>query len=448
MPDPYGKAHAKIRATRKLLAESRTQGFKYTNNVIDSIYGNLSTTERGLGRQLGAAQARQLSALQKLQSNAQAKNTRLVQGAQANVSKMYGSAIGAGTDFSGVKAQKKAGGLDAAGQARASGAIVSGNTAAVKIANAGVRQAEAGAKYATAEALAYRAKNDAQLIASQQFELQKMRLQNQLDLQNYRKKAAIDAEKDPTQQGAGTLAQSAGEMAIWFRQYYGGHPDASANEAYLAYGQAFPGVLSIDPDTGVAVTGTGTALDTLAQRVSTAEYGLQSSTDQKEEIAQVTAALQGLYPHFNKKENHLEGIIGGNIHDYWLTQAGAVLDGAAAIPDDPTYEAPISGPSGTAGKVLAGVSPTLAGAAAQVNLAATIMSGNIPAKTTSHTRDLAAAQTVKDASDAQQYAAQWYGKLVSVDDNGIAKYQKSDGSVTYLDPAGLPVDASGASALP
>lgn len=257
MGNPYARARAGVRATRKILSESRTQGFKQTNSVIDAIYGNLSTTERGLGRQLGAAQARQLSAIQRLQQNATAKNTKLSRGARLDVSKMYGTAIGAGTDFSGVKAQRKAGAISGAGAERAGARLAQGNSAAVDIAQAGAAEAKAGAQYETSQALAYRAKNDAQLVASQALELQKMRLQNQLDLQNYKEKARFSKklEEDTGDQSIQGMTQTGSQLAqasAKMRQYLVDHPEATAQDLVTNTQADFP-IAASDPNFAAAM---------------------------------------------------------------------------------------------------------------------------------------------------------------------------------------------------
>lgn len=310
MANAMKKARAGIKASEILLRQSRMQGYKQTNNVIDAVYGNLGTSLNGLGRQLTGAQSRQLSALKQLAQRTNKANTRQANRVMSTVANRYGSAIGGGTDFSGVQAQGKAGKTILSGEVKAGKTVGRGNTAAQSIAESGAAQAQAGAKYAASEALAYRAKNDAQLIAQQRFDLQKMRLQNQLDLQNYRKKLQMQQQGDSSLHGASQLTQSATDQAIWFRQYFGSHEGATASQAFVEYMQAFPDTQNPD--------GSYTAQGTMAQRIATAEYGLQGSdVTRAQEVDQITNALQGLYPHFNKVQDTISQTIRAGISNYW-----------------------------------------------------------------------------------------------------------------------------------
>lgn len=324
MPNQMRRARAGIKASEILLRQSRNQGYAQTNDIIDAVYGNLMSTQRGTAKKLGAEQGRILGSLSKLQHATNQKNARLASGAERKVTNMYGSVITGATDFSANKAQSKAGRVALGGANKAAETIAAGNTSAERIAKAGVQQAWAGAAYGASQALAYRAKNDATLIAQQRFELQKMQLQNQLDLENYRKKLALDEQADPTQQGASTLTQTAVNMSTWMRQYLGGHPGASAMEAYNQYIQAFP-------------LAAGSAEDTLAQRLATTEYQLVTGgeTNQGEEVSQVTSALQGLYPHFRKNEDTITGYIRHGIHQYWLGVAATPPADEGSAPAEP-----------------------------------------------------------------------------------------------------------------
>lgn len=194
---------ANIIATRKVLAQSRRQGFKYTQNVLEGIFSNLRTTSNSYSAQLASDQARQLDALRRLSSRTQNRMTSIGSRTAASVRNRYGSAIAAGTDLSALSARPKAAAKALKGYSRAGNLLAQGNAAASGTLSSGLKQARAAADYALAQALQYRARNDAQLIAQQKLALGEAKLQYaaqremaklaaRLEFENYKKKLALE----------------------------------------------------------------------------------------------------------------------------------------------------------------------------------------------------------------------------------------------------------------
>ncbi len=186
---------ANIAATRRILAQSRNKGYKAVTDIISGIEGNLRTTSRANNALLIQGQAQTLAALKRLQGRTNAKGTRLASRARTQVANLYGSAVAGGTDFSAVDARVRSNEVAQRGLTGSARLLAQGNAAAAATQEQGVTAAAEAAKYAASQAKLYRAKDDARLIAEQQVSLQQMRLQAKLDLENYKKKLALEDQK-------------------------------------------------------------------------------------------------------------------------------------------------------------------------------------------------------------------------------------------------------------
>jgi len=179
------------------------------------VYGNLGTTLGGSKAGLTGAQGKLLGKLAALKQNENQRSGAITRGSKRSVANMYGSATGGAMASAqkSVAAAGRAGRTSVASQVAAGGILAKGNKAAFTTLEQGVEMAKAGAKGQLADALAYRAKNDAQLQAQSQLALDQMRLQNQLDIQNYKKKLQLqqNAENQQGNAAAGALASVASD---------------------------------------------------------------------------------------------------------------------------------------------------------------------------------------------------------------------------------------------
>jgi hypothetical protein len=203
----FAQAKANIITTRKLAAQARKAGFKYTTDVIGGIYGNLKTTMGGVQAALTSTQKKQLQSLQRVQARTQAITQGQVDRAKAQVAKRLGSAIAGGTSFRAVQGVAAGSAKVQKGLTQAGAILDKGSKVAMAALQEGTAQAQAAAQYATAQALTYRAKEDARLIAEKQLALKQMRLQSALDLENF--KAKQDYLKKLEQTGNTTTGASA-----------------------------------------------------------------------------------------------------------------------------------------------------------------------------------------------------------------------------------------------
>jgi hypothetical protein len=219
----FVQAKANIVTARKLAAQARKAGFKYTTDVIGSIYGNLKTTMSGVQAALTSTQQKQLQSLQRVQARTQAITQSQVDKAKAQVAKRLGSAIAGGTSFRAVQGVAAGSAKVQKGLTQAGAILDKGSRVAMAALQEGTAQAQAAAQYATAQALAYRAKEDARLIAEKQLALKQMRLQNALDLENFKAKQDYLQKLEQTGNtvpGASALATSAAEAFPVLQQLF------------------------------------------------------------------------------------------------------------------------------------------------------------------------------------------------------------------------------------
>ena len=171
----YTKQKNLIAAARVQRNVDRNSEFKFTQSQLGTIYGNLGTTLGGGKAQLTAAQDRQMSALSRLKTNQLKKSGAIVTKASSDIRNSYGSGIagytnvGLNTTAATAKAGSKAVLASAAG-----GAILNrGNNVAYASLQQGAVAARAGADAQLADALSYRAHNDAALTIQAKLDLAK-----------------------------------------------------------------------------------------------------------------------------------------------------------------------------------------------------------------------------------------------------------------------------------
>jgi len=176
-------------ALSKSLKQARMGEFRASQDALGTIFGNVATTQRGLARTLTTSNARKLAALQRLDSRTERSTRRAITGAQASASKLFGGVAAAGQGYLFDQGQGHAAAAATAqrGITKAGGIVSRGATEALGIQQAGAVEARAGADAMLADALRYRAQNDAQLIA----ERQNLILQSKLDYQNAKKMAEL-----------------------------------------------------------------------------------------------------------------------------------------------------------------------------------------------------------------------------------------------------------------
>jgi hypothetical protein len=221
----FAQAKANIITTRKLAAQARKAGFKYTTDVIGGIYGNLKTTMGGVQAALTSTQKKQLQSLQRVQARTQIITQGQVAQAKERVASRLGSATAGGTSFRAVQGVAAGSAKAQKGLTQAGAILDKGSKVAMSALQEGTAQAQAAAQYATAQALSYRAREDARLIAEKQLALKQMRLQHAQQLEQLRLQSKLDLENFKAKQdylkkleqtgntttGASALATSAAE---------------------------------------------------------------------------------------------------------------------------------------------------------------------------------------------------------------------------------------------
>lgn len=284
---------ADISAARKLATQSRRKGFKYTTDVNAAIYGNLATTVAGYGRSLTGEQARQLQALRALQANTAAREAGLAAGAAGVVRSQYGSAIAGAVRPAtrGLQVLAKAATKTVNAQVGAAGIVARGNEAAQATLGQGVATAQASAQYATAQALEYRAKNDAQATATAKLALDQMILANKLDIANYKAKLALDEKAAGGDTAGVTAVATAGANAAAglnasYNTYYA--QDGSTYRTDEVFYDEDTGKLYADEDHTIPVT-----LPNATQAASA--YVSENAITDENQVKMIYAVSQAMY---------------------------------------------------------------------------------------------------------------------------------------------------------
>lgn len=334
----YAKVRANIIAGRKAMTQDRMGDFRYDSDVQAAVFGNLATTVAGVGRTLTRQNNRQLAALSRL---AEKNGQGYVKKGAAKAADLYGiaGAAGAAPILDAASAHVVGAGIADRSKVKAGTALAKSDQTALGIAQAGVATAQAGATAQMADALRYRAKNDAALIAQEQLELAKMKLQAKLEMQNYRKQLALQdgAAGDNSATAVGNLtAGSLGELVESFRESH--NPDST-----------FWSEAGIDPEKGATpaqvaaawANDHGYAPDSpqyqvilaMANNLYAGGAGAPGATWTRQDLADsALSAIDLLYPNLKgKARTALEGLL---VSQLTATALDNAYMGGAAPSDD------------------------------------------------------------------------------------------------------------------
>jgi hypothetical protein len=338
MPNANDRAKAKIQATRKDLAQARMAGFHTTSDALASIYGNLATTQHGIARSQTVANRRVTDALARLSGKTNRATGRLISGEKAAAANQYGAVAAAGQDKASgtLEAHGKAAGLTLAGEGKAGAVGVKGAASVLDIIKAGAATARAGAKGQLADALAYRAQNDAQVVAG----LQQARLTAQLQFQTWKKQQdylAKQQAKDTTGAlgGVRTVADTAGDASVWLREWFAANPGQNAAAAIGAYTSSHYLDPNAQPMLGMLANSVAASVDENGQT--------KAGYTRADETKDVMQAVHTLYPNFAKVKDTVAKVISSRWDSYDADAAAKAAEDAANKGADGRYVAPGSG---------------------------------------------------------------------------------------------------------
>lgn len=337
------KIRAGNRASAQLARQATRAEFKYTMNVGDAIYGNLSTNLAGNRAALTGEQTRLAGSLQRLKANQERGSTRISNRARGEVQNAYGSAVAGGNrlNLQDVQVTGRAGSKAVGGQVAAGGILARGNEAAMTTLGQGVQMAQAGAQAQVADALAYRARNDATLAAERDNALSMMVLQNKLDLENYRKKLAMQDQANNTNGQMTAVATTAAAATTGlFEQFRGwigpegvvawedatpirdekgnitGWQDAEGNKLRamspaVAAGQylADNGIAADSPE-GTVILAIARAMASAGAGTAPGAYGEGAQADI---MAAVNQQMALLYPTYGKYQDTISALVGAAV---------------------------------------------------------------------------------------------------------------------------------------
>lgn len=159
----------------------------FTQNQMDSIFGNLMTTGAGIARTLTKTQARELAAMRRTVTRGTTQSKASLARTREGIATRYGSATAGAVRDSAALAPARATGraVGVGGRAglQAGKILGAGGMTALQIQQGSVVEAAAGAEYALATAVAYRAKQDAAALAEKRLAFQITRIENEHDLE-------------------------------------------------------------------------------------------------------------------------------------------------------------------------------------------------------------------------------------------------------------------------
>jgi hypothetical protein len=180
--DPFAAARAQVARAEKMLNQKRGRDYRVTSDVVDAVFGNLGQTMRSTNKGLTSGSARILKQMMALRDS-QAGDAALI-GAMGDRAGQAGG-MGGYADQAFDPANARAVGAVGIGNAdvQAGKDYLGTAQGLVKMSQAGARQAEAGAQYETAQALAARTKADVGTIAAQQHDIAMAEIQSQHDME-------------------------------------------------------------------------------------------------------------------------------------------------------------------------------------------------------------------------------------------------------------------------
>lgn len=319
-----------IKGYSQALAGARNAGFRYTKSQLGALYGNLATSTGSTFAQLGATEARNFAALKRIQARSAQTSGRIVKQTEGRVRNLYGSAVAGGTNYGVLGAQARSNVKAQRGITQAGAIVRQGDSAAAATMAQGVAESANAADYALAQAKLYRAKNDAALVAEQQLELQKMRLQSQLDLQNYKKKLELEDKKSGTQ-AAGVVPAVAQDMSsalAYFKENQDKIFDGSLSPAAAAEKWVTDNIT--DPNESA-----------LAQPIATKLYSYIKTHDGQIDDATVSNIVQQQMSIYYPKYDY--GLIGQYLTSHFLNES--LTSDTSDTPTTPSGAAAPFGPT-------------------------------------------------------------------------------------------------------
>lgn len=340
------EAIAKLKAANKAATVSARQDrvgdYNVTLDRLGAIFGNLSTTQKGFGRALAASNARQVEAMRRLSDRAVAGSGRDISGASRSARSLYGSAIGGAINqqLDAAQAHGRGGAMGTQAAAIGGQMLAFGSKQAQKYIQAGTQQAQASAQYEAAQALMYRAKDDAAAQAARQQSI----LDAQLQFQTWKKQQEYLAKQDPALGGKGgvpgmkAVADSAATASGYFREQLVNNPDATAQELVQGYVTQY-GALDANEQTVLTAVARAVMGSVDSQGHTVDNYS------RRDEAAAVMDALHLLYPNFSGHRDAIQKtILAGLEAQYANNVADAANNGGNG---DPSQVQPVQKQPGT-----------------------------------------------------------------------------------------------------
>lgn len=244
MAKGFKKLQADINASVSANKADRMGDFRFEQRGVDAIYGNLATTGKGLGKTLTKEQVRSLQAMKRIQQKA----LKPIGPSAASVKNQYGTALGSSINqqFNVAESIQGATKTETKAAVKAGITTAAGGKLAMKTMSAGVKEAKAGADYALAAALRYRAGQDASLQSEQQLALDTMKLQSKLDWDMWKKQQDYQQKLDnkASDKSLSQVTDLAPDAGQYIAQWSASHPDATPAAmaaAYVNYAGVAPG---------------------------------------------------------------------------------------------------------------------------------------------------------------------------------------------------------------
>jgi len=352
------KIRAGNRAAAQLARQATRAEFKYTNRIDQAIYGNLAGNISGNTAALTAEQSRLTGALTRLKANQARGSSRISKAARTDVQSAYGSAVAGGNrlNLEAVQTVGKAGQKAVGAQAAAGGILARGNEAAASTLASGVQMAKQGARAQVADALAYRARNDAELAATRDNQLSMMVLQNKLDIENYKKKLELqDKASGSNGQMSAVATAAAGATQNLFSNfnqvsdgqgnYYDIGKTTKDDNGNLVYTDPDGNVIPVHILTAAESAGKymnenaidpagpeGQVVLALSRAMSSAGAGQQPgaySASPGDLVAAVNQQLSIMYPNFSKSKDTIDALIRSSLK-VQMGQSALSSDGGGA----------------------------------------------------------------------------------------------------------------------
>jgi hypothetical protein len=242
MPKPRTAGH--IRKLGKALERERMAGFTRTRDQLDAIYGNLTSFIGKRGARLTRSNERTVSKMAAHLGRMRLAERRTSRAEQDLVGRYGGAMAGVAADATRPAEVAAENNVKTAKIGRNVGRYgAQTGQQLVSIAREGAETAQAGAEYATAQALAGRTKEDVAMVAQMQHDIYLAKLQHrqqmeQMEQQFTLQQAAEDKAREDAEQSIEPLAWSTGAPmldvatagAAGIRAYLEQNPEATWDE--------------------------------------------------------------------------------------------------------------------------------------------------------------------------------------------------------------------------